>query len=104
MLNLLTGNATIDGAAVEFAFAEELQEWLRGRANVDGLGWGAFQRAELEVRFSCLERPGRSRGVTIRQLAFECRSVIETSAGEYTAVRASKEVGVREGNGPWAVH
>lgn len=103
-LDLLSGSARIDGASVRFAFGDELREWLRHRAEWDGLAWSSIQHADLVVDFACTERPGRRQGVRIRELAFECESTIETSVGSASGRRSSRELGVKDGDSPWAVH
>jgi hypothetical protein len=100
-LDLKTGAARIDGSPVEFAFGEELRDWLRHRADEDGLGWTEIRRADLVVDFACARRPGRKPGVVVRELAFDCGSTVETSAGNASTTRSSREVAVREGDGPW---
>lgn len=103
-LNLLTGTAQIDGSYVSFAFADELQEWLKERAELDGLGWTAIERADLTVDFACEERPGRKMGVLVRQLDFKCTMTLDAAGGHALSTRVSQEVGVKEGDGPWVVH
>jgi hypothetical protein len=103
-LDLLEATASINGQPVEFGMAEELRLWLRGRSDQDGLGWQSLSRAALRVDFDCREVPGRKAGVLIRELHFKCTAELEAAAQEAVATLESREVGIKEGDGPWVVH
>jgi hypothetical protein len=113
-INLLDGTTSLDGETITFQFAKELHDWLRGRADTDGLGWANISEAKLQVRFDFKESttPNRRRcwqtrasvQESRRVLTFDCEASIESTAGSASSRRSTREYGLRRGSGPWMVH
>jgi hypothetical protein len=100
-VDLLTGNATLDGAPANIGMAREVAAWLREQAEKDGVPWDSLREATMRVKFDLSEVEGSAPATRVRRFIFDGTCVIGTDDQTYEGGFRKDETSIKVGDGPW---
>ena len=100
-VDLLTGDASVDGRSVNLGMAQEVAEWLREQAAKDGVPWNAVREATMSVAFDLSEAEGSAPDVRVRRFVFDGTCVIRTDNQTYEGGFRKDETSTKVAGGPW---
>ena len=100
-VDLLAGDAMLDGAPTSIGMAREVATWLREQAEKDGVPWGSLREATMRIDFDFSDVEGDAPTTRVRRLIFDGTCVIRTDDQAYEGGFRKDETMTKVGAGPW---
>ena len=100
-VDLLTGDATLDGVETSIGMAREVAVWLREQAQKDRVPWDSLRAATMRVDFDLSEIEGTAPSTWVRHFTFDGTCAIRTDDKVYEGGFRKDETSTKVGRGPW---
>lgn len=100
-VDLLTGDAILDGASTSIGMAREVAAWLREQAEKDGVPWDSLLGATMRIAFEFSDVEGEAPTTRVRRLIFDGTCVIRRDDQVFEGGFRKDETSTKVGDGPW---